>query len=211
MAFRLAAAALFALSLSPASAPAQQSSPTPVFPGAAPRPVEQQPLPPIAPGPELSRPTSGGPPAVAAPAAPDPGPAGPTIAARAERVFCGQSVALRLAEPRAVGERYRAFLGIWSDASWTPLLCAALIVEGVAPDGTATIVYVFGPMGSPRNAGARGPGGILHGSGVIRDGELRFQNSDGSQFAFRPLYADLAGRLTTPQGQSYEAIFKKTL
>ena len=51
----------------------------------------------------------------------------------------------------------------------------------------------------------------LHGSGVIRDGELRFQNSDGSQFAFRPLYADLAGRLTTPQGQSYEAIFKKTL
>jgi hypothetical protein len=46
---------------------------------------------------------------------------------------------------------------------------------------------------------------------MIRDGELRFQNSDGTQFAFRPLYADLDGRLTTPQGQAYQAVFKKTL
>ena len=56
----------------------------------------------------------------------------------------------------------------------------------------------------------RGARGVLHGTGIIRDGELRFQNSDGSQFAFRPLYADLGGRLSTPQGQSYEAVFKKT-
>ena len=45
---------------------------------------------------------------------------------------------------------------------------------------------------------------------IIRDGELRFQNSDGSQFAFRPLYADLDGKLTTPQGQTHEALFKQT-
>jgi len=86
-------------------------------------------------------------------------------------------------------------------------LCAALIVESVQPDGTASILYVYGPMGS----GTRRPGGVLHGTGVIRDGELRFQNSDGTQFAFRPLYADLDGRLTTPQGQNYQAVFKKTL
>src|SRR5258707_6213857 len=73
--------------------------------------------------------------------------------------------------------------------------------------GTASIVYAFGPMGS----NTRRPGGILHGIGVIRDGELRFQNSDGTQFAFRPLYADLDGRLTTPQGQNYQAVFKRTL
>jgi hypothetical protein len=60
------------------------------------------------------------------------------------------------------------------------------------------------------SANPRGARGILHGTGIIRDGELRFQNSDGSQFAFRPLYADLGGRLSTPQGQSYEAVFKKT-
>jgi hypothetical protein len=59
-------------------------------------------------------------------------------------------------------------------------------------------------------SGGRAAGGILHGTGIIRDGELRFQNSDGSQFAFRPLYADLDGRLITPQGQNYQAVFKKT-
>ena len=83
---------------------------------------------------------------------------------------------------------------------------ARFAVENVAPDGTATILYAFGPIGS----GARGPGGVLNGTGIVQDGELRFQNSDGSQFAFRPVYADLEGRLTTPQGQSYRAVFKKT-
>ena len=122
------------------------------------------------------------------------------------RVFCEQPVTVQLADPGAVPERFRPFVGIWSDASWTPQLCAALIVERVTPDGTAAIVYVFGPM----SANPRGPRGILHGTGIIRDGELRFQNSDGSQFAFQPLYADLGGRLSTPQGQHYEAVFKKT-
>ena len=28
-----------------------------------------------------------------------------------------------------IPERYRPFVGIWSDAAWTPQLCAALIVE----------------------------------------------------------------------------------
>lgn len=122
------------------------------------------------------------------------------------RVFCQQPVMVRLADRDSVPERYRGFLGIWSDAAWKPQLCAALVVETITPDGTATIVYAFGPIGS----NARGPGGVLNGTGIVRDGELRFQNSDGSQFAFRQLYSDLEGRLTTPQGQSYRAIFKKT-
>jgi hypothetical protein len=123
-----------------------------------------------------------------------------------ERVFCEQPIGVRLADPAAVAERYRPFVGIWSDASWTPTLCAALVVESVSADGAATIQYVFGPMG----AGLRGPGGLLRGTGIIQDGELRFQNSDGSQFVFRPIYADLSGRLTTPRGETHEAIFKKT-
>jgi len=122
-------------------------------------------------------------------------------------VFCDQPVTIRLADRAAIPDPYRPFIGIWSDAAWNPQLCAALVVESVQPDGTASILYVFGPMGS--NTGR--PGGVLHGTGMIRDGELRFQNSDGTQFAFRPLYADLDGRLTTPQGQAYQAVFKKTL
>ncbi len=122
------------------------------------------------------------------------------------RVFCGQSVSYRLADPSSVPEPYRRFLGAWSDAAWDANTCAALIVDNVGADGAASIIYVFGPMGS----GVRVPGGVLHGSGLIRDDELRFQNSDGTQFAFRPAIADLVGHMTTPNGQTYEADFKKT-
>jgi hypothetical protein len=138
-------------------------------------------------------------------AAPQPPP--PLGEPQAGRVFCEQSVSYRIADPSTVPEPSRRFLGVWSDAAWDANTCAALIVDNVDPDGTASITYVFGPLGSS----ARVPGGVLHGTGVIRDGELRFQNSEGTQFTFRPGIVDLVGRMTTPNGQSYEAAFKKTL
>jgi len=191
--------------------------PTPLLPAspAGPPPsIEPEPLPPLPAAPETPRPERP-PPAPAMPGAPPayqppsmaPSPPVGTSGPQRERVFCQQDVAYRLADPTATPERYRRFLGIWSDAAWTPQLCAALIVESVQPDGTAAIVYVVGPMG----ASARGPGGVLRGTGIIDGGALKFQNSDGSQFEFRPFYADLAGRLTTPQGQSLQAVFKKNL
>jgi len=199
-------AAVAALLLIPGSALAQQPpAPVPLYPGAVPRGFEENPLPPPFPAAQAGE----------APIPLGSPPAPPTAAASAApsatsspdgRVFCEQPVAVQLADPDQIPERYRNFLGIFSDAAWTPQLCAALVVENVTPDGTASIVYVFGPMAPS----ARSPGGILHGTGIIREGELKFQNSDGSQFAFRPLYADLQGRYTTPQGQSYDAIFKKT-
>lgn len=124
----------------------------------------------------------------------------------ASRVFCEQSVSYRIANPGTVAEPYRRFLGVWSDAAWDANTCAALIVDSIDPNGTASIIYVYGPLGSS----ARMAGGVLHGTGVIRDGELRFQNSDGTQFAFRPGIVDLVGSMTTPGGQSYESAFKKT-
>lgn len=123
------------------------------------------------------------------------------------RVFCDQSVTYRIAEPATVPEPYRRFLGAWTDAAWDANTCAALIVENIDPGGTASIIYAYGPLGSS----ARVTGGTLHGTGIIRDGELRFQNSDGTQFTFRPGIADLIGRMTTPSGPSYEAAFKKAL
>lgn len=168
---------------SSAAAPPPSPSPSPVAP----------PLQAPATRPETSPREAAAPADAAAPAAP-PG-----------RVFCEQPVSAQIADPDSVAERYRPFIGVWSDAAWSPTLCAALIVNNVTADGTAAITYVFGPMA----ANARGAGGILHGTGIIRDGELKFQNSDGSQFAFRPFYADLDGQLTTPQGQRYQAVFKK--
>jgi hypothetical protein len=134
--------------------------------------------------------------------------AGPPPEAEAPqgREFCRQSVSFTVAPRESVSDAYRAFVGVFSDAAWTPQLCAALVVESVTDDGTATIVYAFGPMG----AGARSPGGVLNGTGVIRNGELKFQNSDGTQFSFKPFYSDLDGHMVTPKGQAYETIFKRS-
>jgi hypothetical protein len=121
------------------------------------------------------------------------------------RVFCDQTVTAHPVDPHSVPDGYRDFVGIFSDADWNPQTCAALIVETVADDGTATITYAFGPL----EGGNKTPGGVLHGTGIIKDGTLLFQNSDGSQYAFRPFYSDLAGKWTTPKGQTYEAIFKR--
>jgi hypothetical protein len=122
------------------------------------------------------------------------------------RVFCDQNVTYRLADASAVPDQYRRFVGVWSDAAWDARTCAALIVEDVKPDGSASIIYVFGPEGSDPSA----TGAVLHGTGVIRGGDLRFQNSDGSQYAFRPGLVDMVGHWINPKGESFQATFKQT-
>jgi hypothetical protein len=122
------------------------------------------------------------------------------------RVFCDQNVIYHLASAGSVPEQYRRFLGVWSDAAWDPKTCAALIVQDVKPDGTASIIYVYGPEGSSSTV----PGAVLHGTGIIRDGELRFQNDDGSQYAFRPGLVDMSGHWINPKGESFQATFKAT-
>jgi hypothetical protein len=122
------------------------------------------------------------------------------------RDFCGQSVTAQPANPASVPEPYRGYIGIFSDADWNPTTCAALIVENVTDGGTATISYVFGPLVS----GGKPAGGVLHGTGIVKDGALLFQSNDGSQYAFQLYYSDLAGKWTTPKGQTYQAIFKRS-
>ena len=133
-------------------------------------------------------------------------PAPPVAEPQPGRVFCEQTITYRIADPSSVPEPYRRFLGPWSDAAWDANTCAALVVTEVEPDGTAAIIYVYGPLGP----NTRVPGGVLHGTGIIRDDELKFQNSDGTQFAFRPAIADLVGQMIKPSGQTYQSEFKKT-
>jgi hypothetical protein len=186
MAYRIAIISCAVLAAGAAQA---QQQPTPLFP------TQDQPPQTAPPGEPLSPPAPPSPQIPAPPA--DSGPS---------RVFCGQTVTYRVADPGSAPEAYRPFIGLWSDAAWTPQLCAALIVESIGNDGAVTVTYAFGPIGS----GNQKSGGILHGTGVVQDGELKFQNNDGSQFAFKPFYSDLVGHLVTPKGDTYEAIFKKT-
>ena len=170
-------------------------------------PFSAQPLPPLAPAPDVP-PAQPAPPTaqpaqpLAAPPSAEPSQASPP--AMPGRDFCGQNVTAQAADPRSVPDRYRPFIGIFSDAAWNKL-CAALVVETVTADGSATITYAFGPLAS----GDKTQGGVLHGTGIIKDGALLFQNNDGSQYAFQPYYSDLSGKWTTPQGQSYQAVFKR--
>jgi len=150
-----------------------------------------QPLAPPPPGPQTGEPQA---------------PESQTAEPQSGRVFCGQSVGYRLANPSTAPDNYRRFVGVWSDAAWDARTCAARVVEDVKADGTASIIYLYGPQGSSSPV----PGGVLHGTGVIRGGELRFQNSDGSQFAFRPGIVDMVGHLINPKGESFEATFKQT-
>ena len=166
------------LNLLPTVAAMGQAVSPPAAPSAAGQ--ELQPTPPAVPAPE---------------AQPQPG-----------RVLCDQNVTYRLVDPSSMPEQYRQLVGIWSDAAWDTRTCAALIVQDVKPDGSASIIYVYGPLGS----GAPAQGAVLHGTGVVRGGELRFQNSDGSQFAFRPGIADLTGHWINPKGESFQATFKQT-
>jgi hypothetical protein len=194
MVVRLLAAMALSM-LTAATAAAQQ--PTPLFnaPPSNPAPTQapgQAPLGTPLPAP-LGAPT------------PLPDQPAPAPLAQQGRVFCDQTVTAQPADPASVPERYRQFVGIFSDADWTPQLCAALVVESVSDDGTATITYAFGPIAS----GDKVPSGVLHGTGIVKDGALLFQNTDGSQYAFKPFYSDLAGHWTNPKGQSYDAIFKR--
>ena len=163
--------------------------------------IPVQPLPPPAAGPAPVEQPS--PPPNAPVGQPSPPPIAPTAPARG---FCGQSVTAQPANPSTVPERFRPYVGIFSDADWNPTTCAALIVENIADDGTAMITYVFGPLAS----GGKPAGGVLHGTGIVKDGALLFQNNDGSQYAFQPFYSDLAGKWTTPKGQTHQAIFKRS-
>ncbi|MFZ3236421.1 MAG: hypothetical protein WA184_13775 [Stellaceae bacterium] len=201
--------AVVCLILLPAAAAFAQSEPPPA-PGATGAPIELAPPPPAAPTPP---PIPAAPPSSEQPGGLQPGgaqPGGEPQQAGAQqqpsRTFCEQNVAFPPPDPTAAPEQYRQFVGVWSDAAWDARTCAALVVQDVKPDGAASIIYVYGPEASD----ATEPAAVLHGTGVIRGGELRFQNSDGSQYAFRPGIVDMTGHWVNPKGESFQAIFKQT-
>ncbi len=122
------------------------------------------------------------------------------------RHFCQQSVSFRLADKGRVLKRFRRFIGMWSDGAWDVRTCAALIVENVAANGIASILYIYGPMGPDQP----GPGGVLRGTGIINDGALKFDDAKGDAFSFRPGLVDLDGEMTSPDGENYRSVFKQS-
>jgi hypothetical protein len=92
-------------------------------------------------------------------------------------------------------------VGVWT-GNWNNAgrLCAALIVQGIDPRGTADVIYVYGPS----RPGSGLPWKQQHRIGSLSDGVLSFQDDQGSTFKFRPsgpgeldgLFVSQTGRLT---------------
>jgi S1-C subfamily serine protease len=79
-------------------------------------------------------------------------------------------------------ESRSGFLGVWS-GNWnnSGQLCGGLIVEKVHSDGTAELIYVYGPTqpGSKLNWKQQRRTGVLS-----NEGKLSFQDEQGSTFVF---------------------------
>jgi len=74
--------------------------------------------------------------------------------------MCGQTVPYTVVPPPApVPANMRAFSGLWI-GTWASGICNAVVIESIQPDGTVSILDVFGP-----NSGK--PGGSLRYAGKI--------------------------------------------
>jgi hypothetical protein len=74
--------------------------------------------------------------------------------------MCGQTVPYTVVPPPAnVPPNMRAFSGPWVGA-WPSGICNAVVIESVQPDGTVSILDVFGPDSGK-------PGGNLRYAGKI--------------------------------------------
>ena len=73
------------------------------------------------------------------------------------------------------------FLGVWTGNWNNPgRLCGALIVENIAANGLAKIIYVYGPS----RPGSKLEWKRQHATGALNGGELSFQDDQGSTFNF---------------------------
>ena len=127
-------------------------------------------------------------------------PKSPDLLSRTRDTLCGREVDYLLDRESATGASAR-FIGVWT-GTWNNAsrLCGALVVEKAGSDGTAEVVYIYGPSK---------PGSSLawkrrRASGVIRpDGKLVFRDDQGSTFLFEmenptvlnALFGGAAGRL----------------
>lgn len=94
------------------------------------------------------------------------------------------------------------FAGGWGDAAWGGVLPAALVVERVAADGAATVVYA---VGASEQSGIRAL--WVRMPGQVADGRLTLHLRGGAEadYALTDDGGHLVGRYTAPQGWPSQA------
>jgi len=121
-------------------------------------------------------------------------------------IICGRSVDY-VVDATGVSDPYRSFLGLWTGAAWNSRICGGLIVLGADNDGTARIIYVYGPL-----PGAQFPWKRQSPNAQIRNGQLTFQDEDGGNFTFRLNEQHvLNGRFTSAAGGALDAVLTRDM
>ncbi|MBV9859129.1 MAG: retroviral-like aspartic protease family protein [Alphaproteobacteria bacterium] len=96
-------------------------------------------------------------------------------------ILCGQPVSYQIDSVRTP-DQYRGYLGVWTGV-WNnnARICGSLVVQRIGTDGTADIVYVYGPSSPARPFPWKKQRAV---GAILPDGRLSFQDEQGSRFTF---------------------------
>jgi hypothetical protein len=119
-------------------------------------------------------------------------------------VICGRPISYVI-DATGATQPYRSFLGVWTGAAWNSRICGGLIVQSVDNDGSARIIYVYGPL-----PGAQFPWKQQSPSALIRYGQLTFQDEENGNFTFRLSEQNvLHGHFVSVRGVPLDAVLTR--
>lgn len=120
--------------------------------------------------------------------------------------ICGKPVDFVI-EATGVPAAYRGFLGVWTGAAWNSRVCGGLIVRRVESDGSADIVYIYGPL-----PGEKFLWKAQHPAATISARKLTFEDEEEGSFVFNQTYDNtLHGLFTGKEGAKLDAILTREL
>jgi S1-C subfamily serine protease len=92
--------------------------------------------------------------------------------------------------------------GVWSNAS---KICGGLIIQKVKDDGSATVIYVYGPSSSLSSFPWKEQSGLAH----VAGGEISFVDDQGNKFTFDAAGSGLlTGTFLSPSGRLHSSFAK---
>lgn len=131
---------------------------------------------------------------------------GSTASAPARIQVCGLSVsAQREPVPPGTPANVAAFHGLWADGRWNDVLCAALMVRSVTPDGQAAVSYIWGAH-TPWNITAPGESRV---SARIIGNQLFLTLANGTAVAYTMSAPDVLSATYTLRGRTSIAELKR--
>lgn len=129
-----------------------------------------------------------------------------TSATPARIQVCGLSVsAQREPVPPGTPANVAAFHGFWADGRWNDVLCAALIVRSVTPEGRADVSYIWGAH-PPWNITAPGESRV---SARITGNQLFLTLANGTAVAYTMSAVDVLSATYTLWGRTSIAELKR--